>query len=264
MKPKPKPKPQPTPTTNPSASAPSAPAALDAATREKVLALLTSGLGEASVLAACTAPPPVPGKSAGGGLGLSAADAESAVEAARAKLLLLARANWTEERGRAIARCHDIYKRSLTVQDGKTALAAQRELGKIMALYAAPLAAEPVGEAAAGEASDGSDGSDAGGAGDPGGPRRPGDQAAAEIVAAVDLHLEPLALVDDAAEGDAPATYADLIAAAAAEILLARSARARAARSAKKKPTTKPAAPRAAKALKTAKQAKKPAKRRRA
>ncbi|HUX17285.1 MAG TPA: hypothetical protein VMW52_12490 [Phycisphaerae bacterium] len=255
----PKPKPQPTPTTNPSASAPSAPAALDAATREKVLALLTSGLGEASVLAACTAPPPAPGKS--GGLGLSAADAESAVEAARAKLLLIARANWTEERGRAIARCHDIYKRSLTVQDGKTALAAQRELGKIMALYAAPLAAEPVDEPAAGEASDGSD-ADAG-PGGAGGPRRPGDQAAAEIVAAVDLHLEPLALVDDAAEGDAPATYADLIAAAAAEILFARSARARAARSAKKKPTTKPAAPRAAKALKTAKQAKKPAKRRR-
>ena len=227
---------------------------LDAATLDRVVALLLTGTSREGVAAACRAE-----------LGLAGAGVDAAIDAGRAKLILAAGANWTLERGRAIARCQDLYRLGLEAGESGSALAAQKELNKLLSLYAA--GGPEAGEPGAGEASDASD-ADAGGAGGPGGPRRPGDQAAAEIVAAVDLHLEPLALVDDAAEGDAPATYADLIAAAAAEILLARSARARAARSAKK-PTTKPAMARRSPlakpaAPKASKQAKKPTKRRRA
>jgi hypothetical protein len=70
------------------------------------------------------------------------ADAKAAIIDARRRITIAADYNRTEEIGTAYIRLHDLYKRSLNVQDVKTALAAQKELNKLLDLYTALRAGE--------------------------------------------------------------------------------------------------------------------------
>ncbi|NLG44825.1 MAG: hypothetical protein GX547_16405 [Phycisphaerae bacterium] len=71
-------------------------------------------------------------------IGLAPAAAEAAIAEAQRRLMAAAGYDKTHELGRAIRRLNNLYRRSVQVQDCKTALAAQRELNRLLALGAAP------------------------------------------------------------------------------------------------------------------------------
>lgn len=81
-------------------------------------------------------------------LGLTPKAAEAAIAEAQRRLALAAGFDRTRELGRAIARLNNLYRRSIQIQDCKTALGVQRELNKLLALGAPA----PIG--AAGQADD--------------------------------------------------------------------------------------------------------------
>jgi predicted kinase len=93
---------------------------------DKVLLLLVSGAGDASIsegLSKLDVPPD---------------QRQALIAAARRRITLAADYHRDHELGQAIVRLNDCYRRSLAVQDAKTALAAQKELNKLMDLYTKP------------------------------------------------------------------------------------------------------------------------------
>lgn len=75
-------------------------------------------------------------------MGLTAKAAEAAIAEAQRRLALVAGFDRTKELGRAISRLNNLYRRSLQIQDCKTALGVQRELNRLLALgSAAPIGA---------------------------------------------------------------------------------------------------------------------------
>ena len=91
---------------------------------DKVVLLMVSGLSEQAVAGACQQK-----------LGMTPAKAKAAIRRARKLITLAADYNRDEQIGKAVVRLEDLYSRSLRVQDTKTALAAQKELNKLLALY---------------------------------------------------------------------------------------------------------------------------------
>ncbi len=141
---------------------------------------------------------------------------------------------------RAVTRINELYQRAVAVQDTKTALAAQRELNKLLDLYPGFRLTDDDADTADRPAGDPN-----GPAADPRSGLRLADPDAVAIMDAIDMYLEPLALPDD----DAPAIhYADLIRLAGDEI---ESLRARLSRKRKPKPKPKPKAKAAKKAKRT-------------
>ena len=70
-------------------------------------------------------------------LGLLSQDLPSALALVKRRITIAADYDRDQQVGTAFVRLNDIYRRSLTVQDVKTALAAQKELNKLLSLYAA-------------------------------------------------------------------------------------------------------------------------------
>jgi hypothetical protein len=68
--------------------------------------------------------------------GLPRPDAKAAVIDARRRITVAADYNRIEEVGTAYIRLHDLYRRSVEADDVKSALAAQKELNKLLDLYA--------------------------------------------------------------------------------------------------------------------------------
>jgi hypothetical protein len=99
------------------------------------------------------------------------AAAASAIAEARLRILIAARWQRDEQLGTALVRLNDIYRRALSAQDAKTALAVQKELNRLLDLYR-PAAKPP--PAAPGD--------------------RPSSPAAVDEMAAARAHLAPLGL----------------------------------------------------------------------
>lgn len=93
-------------------------------TRDKLILLLVSGMGPAAVAQA-----------AADKLKIPPAAVKKEIAAARRQIAEAAAFDKRHQAGVAITRLQDIYRRSLAVQDTKTALAAQRELAKLLDLY---------------------------------------------------------------------------------------------------------------------------------
>jgi hypothetical protein len=107
--------------------------ASDSKTLDKVVLLLVSGLSDQAARDACVER-----------LGHDAESASEVVAEARRRITIAADYKRDEQVGTAFFRLNDLYARSLKVQDVKTALAAQKELNKLLGLY--PAAAQPDAE----------------------------------------------------------------------------------------------------------------------
>jgi len=110
---------------------------------DQIILLVISGLPETQIAAAATEK-----------LGIEAAAVATALDQARQRIALAATVDRTQAIGTALARMNDLYRRSLAIQDTKTALGAQRELNRLLQLYATDAAApggsaEPAGDAEA-------------------------------------------------------------------------------------------------------------------
>ena len=105
---------------------------------DKVIKMLVSGVSEEAVRHACVEK-----------FGLDRARAAELVVEARQQITIAADYNRDEELGAAIARLRDLYSRSIAAGNVKTALAAQKELNRLLKLYDAPH--EPSGDAERGE-----------------------------------------------------------------------------------------------------------------
>lgn len=113
---------------------------MDPAAIDKVLLMLVSGVSAVQAQAVAVEK-----------MGQTPAVAVKLVAEARRRLTVAADYDRDEQVNTAYLRLNDLYARSLKVQDVKTALAAQKELSKLLALYASagPLvAAGPVGDGA--------------------------------------------------------------------------------------------------------------------
>jgi len=99
----------------------------DPAILDKVIKMLISGISEEATRHTCVE-----------NLGLNHAQAAEAVVEARQRITIAADYNRDQELGTAIARLRDLYTRSISVQDVKTALAAQKELNRLLKLYDVP------------------------------------------------------------------------------------------------------------------------------
>ena len=136
---------------------------LNSHTIDQVVLLMASGMGPVALAAACV-----------DRLGIARTDVADVVAEARRRLTLAADYHRDEQIGIAITRMNDLYTRALTAGDNKTALAAQRELNKLLALYREP--------------------------GQGGGGSGPGPEATTDAdreLAAIRGHLLPLALAAD-------------------------------------------------------------------
>lgn len=131
------------------------------------------------------------------GIAPTAEAIDEAIRRAREKLAVAATVNRNEELGRAHKRLHALYRSADKADDVRGALAAQRELNRLLGLYPAGVEAAELSAAEAGEEAEASAGA----------------AKLAEIHAACDRHLERLRLTDDV-----EAAYPDVIALAAREI----------------------------------------------
>ncbi len=68
-------------------------------------------------------------------LGLTAEETSRLIDLAGVRIQGVATYDRDAQLGSAILRLNDLYQRALTIQDVKTALAAQRELNKLLDLY---------------------------------------------------------------------------------------------------------------------------------
>ena len=71
-------------------------------------------------------------------MGLTEAQADAAIEHARAAIVTAAEVDRDRALGESIVRLNDVYERSLRIQDCKTALAAVKELNRLQGLVATP------------------------------------------------------------------------------------------------------------------------------
>ena len=104
-------------------------------TLDKIVLLLVSLQSASAVRAACIDK-----------LGLTAAQADAAIEHARAKIIDAAEVDRDKARGQAIVGLRTCTNAQLKVQDVKAALAAQKELNRLLGLRA-PATAKPRGAA---------------------------------------------------------------------------------------------------------------------
>jgi hypothetical protein len=92
---------------------------------DSLVLLMVSGISRADLTAACI-----------GKLGVPADKAARVIAQARRKLTLAADYNRDEQLGTAVTRLNDLYARAIRGADIKTAVTAQKELNRLMALYA--------------------------------------------------------------------------------------------------------------------------------
>ena len=193
----------------PSADPAARPAPLDDTLVGRTVLMLVSGVGPSDARAALIEK-----------LGRSPEEADAMITQARRRIAVATSYDVVLEIGTAYLRLNDIYTRALKSQDTRTALAAQREINRLLSLDrqpdAQPDAANP-NQLPAAEAAD----------------RRPREAAAVELFDAIDAALEPLLPADD------DATYPERIAQAAALVR-------RLTKALKRKPTTKPRTKKAA------------------
>jgi len=90
----------------------------------RVILLLASLQDRAAVAEACRSKLEIPD-----------GQVDATIEEARRQITLAADYHRNQELGRAITRLNDCYERSLKIQDVKTALAAQKEINKLLDLY---------------------------------------------------------------------------------------------------------------------------------
>ena len=173
---------------------------------DRVVRLLCNVVDRSSIVSACI-----------DSLGIAPADADAAIDAAKAKLTRAADWHRDEELGRSIRRLNECYHRAVRDKDNRTALAAQRELNKLLDLY--PAFGPPGAEQGAGSAEPAAGSADASPesrvpSGDAPQERRRIESAElADLVGAVEAHLDPLGLSDDERDTDA-----DVVRLAGAEI----------------------------------------------
>jgi len=99
---------------------------IDPEVADKVLLLLVSGLTERALRAACVDK-----------LEIDARHVDAVITDARRRVTIAATVNRDAVIGEALTRLDDIYRRSIGIQDCKTALQAQREKDKLLGLYQA-------------------------------------------------------------------------------------------------------------------------------
>ena len=105
---------------------------------DKIVLLMVSGLQQGAV------------EEAAHKLGLTDGEVPAAIAEAKLAIAIAARYDRNEQMGAALIRLNDLYRRALAIQDTKTALAAQRELNKLMELYRpSPASEERAAELAA-------------------------------------------------------------------------------------------------------------------
>jgi hypothetical protein len=124
--------------TRPSKKPPPAPPQVSGEMLDKIVLLVVSLQSAAAVKGACLEK-----------LGLTPDQADAALEQARAKIRDAIEADRQEQAGEATIRLNDIYERSLRTQDLKTALAAQKELNRLLGLCNAAAVKKPAWPAAA-------------------------------------------------------------------------------------------------------------------
>jgi len=154
--------------------------AVDDATIDKIVRLLCNVQDRATVVAACLEK-----------LGLDPDHVDAAIEAAVEKVTRAAHFHRDHELGKALTRLNQCYQKAVTIQDTKTAIAAQRELNRLLGL-GTPGSIGPE-SAPSGESGESAD-PDA---------RRIENEHLANLVAAVETHLEPLGLSDSLEDTDA-------------------------------------------------------------
>jgi hypothetical protein len=103
--------------------------------RDRVVLLLANGMTVEAAEAYCVRQ---------GSLDLSAA--ARLVAEARQRITVAADYARDEQLGKAVMRLDDLYAKSITAQDTRTALQAQRELNRLLGLYAAADAAAAAGD----------------------------------------------------------------------------------------------------------------------
>lgn len=92
--------------------------------RDRVVVMLVSGLSAAAAESWCVQQ------------GLSPAEAREAIAEARQRITVAASYARDEQIGRAVMRLEDLYAKSIAAKDTRTALQAQRELNRLLSLYA--------------------------------------------------------------------------------------------------------------------------------
>lgn len=92
-------------------------------TEEQALLLLVNGMGDAEVERFCRS------------RGQSGGEAAATVAEARRRITLAADFRRDEQLGKAVMRMEDVYRRAIRGKDPRTALQAQRELCRLLALY---------------------------------------------------------------------------------------------------------------------------------
>jgi len=96
---------------------------------DQVLLLMVSGMTERALYSACVEKLEIPAR-----------QVDAVITDARRRVQIAATVNKEEVIGEALTRLDDLYRRSVAIQDCKTALQAQREKDKLLNLYqAAPL-----------------------------------------------------------------------------------------------------------------------------
>ena len=100
---------------------------------DKIIRLLVAGAAEATVR-----------HTAIERLGLDAPAADLALAEARRKITLAADYNRDAEIGTALTRLHQLFSQVMGLKDGMTALAAQREINRLLSLYVEQAATSPV------------------------------------------------------------------------------------------------------------------------
>lgn len=119
---------------------PSPPPPVAADVRDKLVLLLVAGVAPDQVREVAVTK-----------LGVAAAVAAAAVEQAQKSIVLAADVDRRRELGMSIHRINQIYKTSMEMADTKVALAAQRELNRLLGLHDADRIAEDAAAAVAGE-----------------------------------------------------------------------------------------------------------------
>jgi peptidoglycan hydrolase-like protein with peptidoglycan-binding domain len=102
---------------------------------DTIILLMVSGMNEQELAAACVAK-----------LGIPTDKVTAVIADARRKLTIAADYNRDEEIGTARTRLNNLYARAIRSADNKTALQAQRELNRLLDLYARPDSGQGTGE----------------------------------------------------------------------------------------------------------------------
>ncbi len=169
----------------------------DEATVDTVVRLLCNLQDRASIVRACLVQ-----------LKISPDDVDALIEAATEKLARAAQYHRDHELGRAIIRLNECYRRAVADKDNKAAIAAQRELIRLLGLGPGGADDEPPAPTGGGDVSADAPASeksppDAPPKEEPPSRRTIENHTLADVVAAIEGHLDPLGLSDDVNDTDA-------------------------------------------------------------